>query len=353
MNPDKAKYKHTAITRFSAAPKATFVNCCSVIIFLAVCLFADIAFAENKKEQAIQDTGLLVYLPRTIAVETSRFNLGQIGIIHGKARLCEKANKISLGRISLPGQKITINKTVVLSRLASKGITASKITMVGADKTIVSQKNNVVESEQFIEAAESFLKSLLSSSSVRELKTVIEPEGLVIPEQAGDFKLSARLLEGGGSGTARVEICALQGERILGKRRINFRVKYNRPRAVALVDIPRGATITKDNVAVKQMVCDSPAPAGWSPPYESIARRPIDANSVITSHMLSTPRPKAVINRNETITILVERPGLLVSAIGKALQKGSTGEYIKVRNEDSKRIIIAKVKADGTVEPVF
>jgi flagella basal body P-ring formation protein FlgA len=37
--------------------------------------------------------------------------------------------------------------------------------------------------------------------------------------------------------------------------------------------------------------------------------------------------------------------------MGIAMQDGRAGDYIKVRNTDSQRIILAKIKEDGTVEP--
>jgi flagella basal body P-ring formation protein FlgA len=42
-----------------------------------------------------------------------------------------------------------------------------------------------------------------------------------------------------------------------------------------------------------------------------------------------------------------------VTALGKAMQTGQEGEYIKVRNMDSQRIILCKVNQDRTVEPVL
>ena len=41
------------------------------------------------------------------------------------------------------------------------------------------------------------------------------------------------------------------------------------------------------------------------------------------------------------------------TAVGKAMQDGKVGEYIKIRNIDSQRILVAKVNSDRTVEPVF
>jgi len=63
--------------------------------------------------------------------------------------------------------------------------------------------------------------------------------------------------------------------------------------------------------------------------------------------------PPVIVKRNRTVVIRIERPGLLITAIGKAMQDGRAGDYIKVQNVDSQRIIFARVNADGTVEPVF
>jgi flagella basal body P-ring formation protein FlgA len=35
------------------------------------------------------------------------------------------------------------------------------------------------------------------------------------------------------------------------------------------------------------------------------------------------------------------------------MQDGRAGDYIKIRNVDSQRIIIASVNENGTVEPVY
>ena len=60
-----------------------------------------------------------------------------------------------------------------------------------------------------------------------------------------------------------------------------------------------------------------------------------------------------IVNRNQNVIIKIDRFGLLVTAAGKALQKGCAGENIKVQNVDSNRIIVAKINEDGSVEPVF
>jgi flagella basal body P-ring formation protein FlgA len=69
--------------------------------------------------------------------------------------------------------------------------------------------------------------------------------------------------------------------------------------------------------------------------------------------MVGPVKPQVLLKRNQTILIKVDRLGLLVTAIGRTMQDGGVGEYIKVQNLNSQRIITAKVNEDGSVEPVF
>ena len=74
---------------------------------------------------------------------------------------------------------------------------------------------------------------------------------------------------------------------------------------------------------------------------------------IIRPGMIGPAKPKILLKRNQNVVIKVDRPGLLIPAIGKTLQDGRVGEYIKVQNVDSRRIIMAKVNKDGSVEPAF
>ena len=69
--------------------------------------------------------------------------------------------------------------------------------------------------------------------------------------------------------------------------------------------------------------------------------------------MITSPRPEVILKRNQSVTIRIESAGFVATAVGKVLQDGISGEYIKVQNIDSKIILTAKVNDDGTVEPVF
>jgi flagella basal body P-ring formation protein FlgA len=91
----------------------------------------------------------------------------------------------------------------------------------------------------------------------------------------------------------------------------------------------------------------------WQPPYGQVAARRLPAATELRRDMLGAAPAPILVRRNDTVVIRIERPGLLVTAVGMALQEARAGEYVKVRNADSSRIIICKVNADGTVEPML
>ena len=81
--------------------------------------------ANSKADTEQKDVTLQIYLPREIAIESDVANLGQVAIIRGEESLAAKAGKVTLGRIPSPSQKIIVDRSIVLSRLASSGIPSS------------------------------------------------------------------------------------------------------------------------------------------------------------------------------------------------------------------------------------
>lgn len=326
-------------------------------VVVITCLLVSAQFCRasaNKETDSPQkDSALQVYLPREVTIKDNCFKLGQVSVIRGKESLVAKANEIALGRISVPGQKIVVDRSVVLSRLACNGIPAWKVTLSGAEKITVKRQQRIIKGNEFIESASSFLKKNSAAGSICQLKPVRIPPDLIVPGASKDIKLSPRLVRSGARNQVRVQIVVLADVEQVGTREVTFRLKYNCRRAVALVDIPAGAAIRTENVKIEKTPSNYPEPANWSPPYGLVARRRISANTVIYSHMLGPGKPQVLLRRRQRVVIRIEKPGFLVTAVGEAMQEGRAGEYIKVRNVDSRRIILARVNEDGTVEPVF
>jgi len=296
---------------------------------------------------------LQIYLPRQVTVEDASFTVGQVGIVRGKGPLQQQVSEVELASFSMPGQQVTIERPLLLSRLASAGIDPSRVKLTGARKTTVKRKQQVIRGSEFVELALSFLRKALSPDLDCSFNVVRTPQELVLPGACRDIELSTRVVDGSARNRPRVDIDVLADGKLITRRRVAFAVKYNRQAAVARMDIAKGAVIRPEDVRIEIVPSDYPQRKDWSPPYGRIATCAIAANSVISPQMATAGGRQTVVKRNENVIIRIEMPGLLITAVGKALQDGKTGESIRVRNADSKMIIWARVNEDGTVRPIF
>ncbi|MHC4720211.1 MAG: flagellar basal body P-ring formation chaperone FlgA [Planctomycetota bacterium] len=328
----------------------------AVSVILVTCLVTVFGFHETSANSEApsqeEDSALQVHLPREVTIEEETAKLGQVSIMRGEESLVAKAREIALGQISMAGQEIIIDRQMVLSRLACSGIPSSEVMLTGAEKVRIKQQQQIISSDRFVEQASLFLKGRLPADRVCQPDPIRTPKDLVVPETSEKVELVARLVAGTRN-QAKVQISVFADSEEVETREVAFRLKYNCRRATALVDIPAGGLISPENVKIEEHLSDNPEPSNWRPPYGLVARRGIAANTVLRPSMMGHLKPDVIVKRNQNVVIRMERPGLSVTAVGKAMQKGSVGEYIKVRNVDSQRLILARVNEDGTVEPVF
>jgi flagella basal body P-ring formation protein FlgA len=329
--------------------KVSLVLVVSLVTVVRFCQASDNSKAESSK----QDFALEIHFPREITVKDNHLTLGQVGVIHGNEALVAKASKIALGRISVPGQVIVIDRPVILSRLACSGICASEVKLTGAQQITIRGQKQIITGDEFVELARSFLKKNPPAGSACQLDPVVVPKDLVLPAQAKQVSLSPWSLESSTKNLAKVRVVVFADGKEAAAREVAFRLKYDCRKAVTLVEIAPGEVISPENVKIEKTESDYPEAANWVSPYGLIAKRRLPANTVVHPNAVSPAKSEFIVGRNETVVIRIERPGLLVTALGKAMQTGQEGEYIKVRNMDSQRIILCKVNQDRTVEPVF
>jgi len=298
---------------------------------------------------------LAIHLAREVTVESENLTLGQVAEVTGDEPLAAKAREIGLGRIPVPGQKVTIDRSLICSRLACSPdfIGAPNPVLSGADEVTVTQARRVIKGESFVDSASAFLAGNINDESIARWEPARKPAELVLPNQAQNVELSPRLVWRGANGQAAAEVSVVADGELIDTRRVLFRAKYNARRAVTVTDVAAGTTLTADNTRIEKVVSDEPESADWTAPYGLVLVRNLAAGTVIGSGMARPPQPKVVIKRNQNVVIRIDKPGLVVTALGKAMQQGTLGEFIKVQNVDSQRVILARVNEDGSVEPLF
>ena len=327
-----------------------------IVIFLVLMAGFCIAAGGSGSLAAGASGGLLVYLPREAMVAGELINLGLIGVVRGEDALVAKASGVGLGRFSLAGQQIVIDRSTILSRLASSGIKGSQISLSGAETVTVKREEQTISADRFVETARLYLQSQLSGVSISSIEPVGRPAGWVLSGDDRAVKLAAKISKSSSSKLPnRIWVGVMEDGAEIGGREIVFKVKFKQQRVVALADIAEGAMIGSDNVRIETIEADRPLAKDWSVPYGMVARRRINKDSVITETMVRAVAPPILIERGQMVVIKIERPGMMISALGEAMGDGKVGDYIKIKRgfERDSPLIVGRVKPDGTVEPVY
>ncbi len=324
-----------------------------ILSFAPLCSAATLGDEAGIAERTSEASPTLrIHLPREVAVESSFLSLGQVTVITGAGPAATTAGSVRLGRFSVPGQKITLDRATILSRLASQGIPADSVVLTGADAVTVRRHQQVISGDEFISFARLFLQQNPPGTSRCDGTAAAKPKDLVLPDKPQNMQLVPRFVENGASGFVTVQVAVVVDGKEVGSRTVPLRLRYRCRKAVTLQEIPEGAALTPENVKIEETVSDRPE-SDWKSPYGLVALRNLPARAEIRDGMIDAPQSSLVIRRNETVVIRIRRPGFLVTAVGLAMQEGRAGQYMKVRNTDSHRIIMCKVNDDGTVEPVL
>jgi len=180
----------------------------------------------------------------------------------------------------------------------------------------------------------------------REIRTIhVEPSAtdelqvarLNVDPRTGQFFIA---LELPGSATARRLPLRFSGTAVETAEAAVLTRALNRGETVKASDVtterrPK-AELAGDSLSLQQVI-------GFS------TRRALRGGAVLRSADLMKPE---VIQRNETVTIVYEIPGVLLTVRGKALDAGAVGDLIGVVNLQSNRTVQATVTGPGRVSIV-
>jgi flagella basal body P-ring formation protein FlgA len=298
-------------------------------------------------------TALLIYLPREVSVEAGVIRLGSISVIRSKdAELTHRAQAVSLGRSPWPKEQVVIDHRTILSRLACCGVASADVRITGAPKVTVTGKHKVIGPEKIRRCAESYLKSHPPKPPGCKWRLVRMPKEMTL-SVAQEVSLQAQLAKDAPRNHVKVRVAAKAGEREIAAADVLFQLAYRTWQAVTTKQVLPGQKITPENVKLESVVTTTPPEGNWSPPYGLIAARRMPPGSAIRPGLVRAPAPAVAIRRRQNVVMKIEGPGFTITGLGQALQDGRPGEFIKVRNIDSKRTIVAEVASDGTVKPVF
>lgn len=320
---------------------------------LLICCGFNCVFGARKP--MAEDEGLHVYIPRERVIKGSIVDLGSVTMMRGDEVLIAKASGIGLGRFSVAGQQIVIDRQTILSRLASNGFKSSEVVLSGASKVTVKRNEKFIDSVRFMDAAEAYIRAGGGGEMISSLKVISLPKNWIVPEGTPDneIELVARKSRFGKSSGTRVWVGVVRNGVEIGGCDIAFRLEYRSKQAVAKVDIATGVPITHANTTIEMTETNKPE-VDFSEPYGMVSLRSIRQGSVIRKNMIRRIETITVVKRRQTVLVKIEGAGFSITNMGEALTDGKVGEYIKVKMGPRRdaRVIYGKVRSDGTITPV-
>jgi len=320
----------------------------TLIMAAAAALAACPAAAGEAGEQPVR-----IYLPRTVKIDAAQLALGAISVLACQdAQLAARARAVPMGRAPWPKESLVITRQTILARLVASKVPADRVRFVGAKAVTVTRHERTVGTTRLLEQAEAFLNTSRPEGEDCIYRLVRKPDDAVVPGR-GELRYVCKRADTGAAGHVKVVVSIRRDGKQVALREVLYKRMYAVRRAVTVKPVPAGAPLTKQNVEIQTAYVSSPPAGNWQEPFGLLARRRLSAGAVIRPGMAAKKRPALLIKRNQMIRLRVQGAGFLITAVGQALQEGRPGDFIKVRNVDSKRVITGRVAFDGVVEPVI
>ncbi len=161
----------------------------------------------------------------------------------------------------------------------------------------------------------------------------------------------SRMPDANGDGVCIAEIEA-NGSR--GKSiQIPFRISVKRKLFVLRTNGSKDDMIRKEDLLVREIYMNGKAdeyPVSVDDVIGKVLKKDVPANTVITRLMLTD---SLAVKRGEIVDIVAENRRIVVSAKGKAVDKGALGEMVRVKNISSGKQVVGRVVAQNTVSVEF
>jgi flagella basal body P-ring formation protein FlgA len=304
---------------------------------------------------AATEKPLRIYLPQEVRLDSASVDLGRVGILLGDPSLIEKAQSVQLGTFAVEGQTLWVDRNTILSRLASGGIRAHQVQLLGAEKVRIGRYEMTLSADRIVACAQRYLEGKLTDVKGAAVIVLRPPQPRILSSEAGAAELSVYHDEQQGGGVRKISVAILQDGKEIGREEVYFTVRYQSRRVIAARELLPGTTLTSEDIRIETVQTDQREPDGWVVPYGMVTRQRIAEGATVSEGVLEPKQEPILVRRRQNVVVRIDTGALLISAYGEAMDEGRVGEIIRVRRGDrpQERIIVCRIQTDGSVEPVL
>lgn len=293
--------------------------------------------------------------PRVIAaaqvlVRVQDITLGDVAQVTAADAASDRALRaIYLAQAPRLGQRLALNRQLLLSRLAQSGWGDGAVEL-DAPATIVVEREAQVASQAALEAQ---ARTLLPAALPHDPGAVVIdrlrlPAELALPPGGVLWEIELtgprRTL-----GTVAFQLVAMQGGEPVATASGTAQIDVETTLVEAVQDIPRGTVITPDLVREARGLLSRLREGALGRTADAtglVAAQTIRAGQPLTARSVEMPR---LVRRGQEVTMVYESRGLRITHRAVAAQDGAAGDEISVRNPESQQTLQALVMGEGLV----
>ncbi|HWR44356.1 flagellar basal body P-ring formation chaperone FlgA [Sporomusa sp.] len=311
---------------------------------MVILCVAGILFTGN----SAQAQGLTIAVAAESQVTGQYFTLGDIASISGDDNdRITSLKQIRLGHTPAPGQSIVLTGELLGARLSVSNADFTGVSWQLPLQFRITALSQIISGERLVSQAEKYLKERLTGDDV-VITPVGQPQDVLVPP--GDIVFAIELPYGvkyNAPTTVSVGL-TLAGQPYTSAK-LRFDIKKYEQVAIASRAMAGRDLITADSIAFERRDIGR-MPPGYFTDLNKIlglsVKRQMPPGTAITDSVLEKP---VLIKRGKTIRVVAQIGGIEVTVPGISMQSGSEGQFIRVQNTNSKKVVTGRVVDETTV----
>lgn len=289
---------------------------------------------------------IVITLQPVVNLKKSEILLKDISKISGNASQKKFIDFIENIKIkNLNKSVIKITKNEVKKRLKENYIDLKNLTINGPKRVIVKRAMKEIKEAQIINDAKRFLIKKYRNIDIIEIE--LNKNSIVVPVG----KIAKRIYERSKSSNniyLNYEIY-VDGKKYLTLP-LNARVKFVKLAPFAKRDIPKGKIIYSDDITFEKYKSNGRREFLTKEDIiGKVAKVNIKRGSLIKRYFL---RPDFKVLKRKNVKIIYSKGSIQINLLGLALENGSIGDTVRVKNISTNKVIKCKVVGPWTVEYV-
>jgi len=314
-----------------------------VLVLVALVALPVAASAVRAADGGVPAAAGRITIERTATVSGGTLRLGDIAFLEGGATALAD---LDLGPAPEPGASRRIEGVTILNRLRAAGLDERSTRYEIAASVRIERAAQEVGADEVRRAIDRQSQDLLAAGeSIRSLDV---PGPIRVPLGGYQLRVAAGGLSGRGA-RRRCDVEVVQEGEVIATIPVRAEIASIVKVVIARRALPRGERVTADDVVVEEREL-SAVPADFVSEVAEVTgketRMALVASAPVPLQALASP---VLVKRGDLVNMIAEGPGLRLSAAGEALETGTLGAQIRVRNRQSKQELSAQVVERGTV----